>query len=42
VKRFHYPVVGELTVNFEAMDLVADPGLTIDPERPRPDVQQSR
>jgi MmyB-like transcription regulator ligand binding domain len=27
VKRFHHPVVGELTINFEAMDLVADPGL---------------
>jgi hypothetical protein len=29
VKRVHHPVVGELNVNFEAMDLVADPGLTM-------------
>ncbi|HUK45532.1 MAG TPA: helix-turn-helix transcriptional regulator [Gaiellaceae bacterium] len=28
-KRFHHPIVGELTVNFEAMELVADPGLTM-------------
>jgi transcriptional regulator with XRE-family HTH domain len=26
-KRFHHPVVGELTVSFEAMELAADPGL---------------
>ena len=29
LKRFHHPIVGELTVNFETMELVADPGLTI-------------
>jgi hypothetical protein len=29
VKRFHHPLVGELTVNFEAMQVVADPGLTM-------------
>jgi hypothetical protein len=29
IKRFHHPVVGELTVGFEAMELVADPGLTM-------------
>jgi transcriptional regulator with XRE-family HTH domain len=29
VKRFHHPLVGELTVSFEAMELVADPGLTM-------------
>lgn len=29
VKRFHHPIVGELTVTFEAMDLTADPGLTL-------------
>jgi transcriptional regulator with XRE-family HTH domain len=28
-KRFHHPLVGELTVNFESMELVADPGLTM-------------
>jgi transcriptional regulator with XRE-family HTH domain len=28
-KRFHHPIVGELTVGFEAMELVADPGLTM-------------
>lgn len=27
-KRFHHPVVGDLTLNFEAMDLSADAGLT--------------
>jgi MmyB-like transcription regulator ligand binding domain len=27
MKRFDHPIVGELTVNFEAMELVADPGL---------------
>jgi transcriptional regulator with XRE-family HTH domain len=29
VKRFHHPIVGEPTVDFEAMELVADPGLTM-------------
>src|SRR3954468_13009340 len=29
VKRFHPPVVGELSLNFERMDLAADSGLTI-------------
>jgi transcriptional regulator with XRE-family HTH domain len=29
VKHFHHPVVGELNLNFERMDLAADPGLTI-------------
>jgi hypothetical protein len=29
VKRFQHPIVGELRVNFEAMELVADPGLTM-------------
>jgi hypothetical protein len=29
VKHFHHPVVGELSLNFERMDLAADPGLTI-------------
>jgi transcriptional regulator with XRE-family HTH domain len=28
-KRFHHPVVGELSVAFNAMDLPADPGLTL-------------
>ena len=26
IKRFHHPVVGDLTFNFEALDLAADPG----------------
>jgi transcriptional regulator with XRE-family HTH domain len=29
VKRFHHPVVGELTLTFEMMELAADPGLNI-------------
>ncbi|HET6506959.1 MAG TPA: helix-turn-helix transcriptional regulator [Baekduia sp.] len=29
VKRFHHPVVGDLALNFERMDLAADSGLTI-------------
>jgi len=29
LKRFHHPVVGELILTFEAMELVADPGLTM-------------
>jgi transcriptional regulator with XRE-family HTH domain len=28
-KRFHHPVIGELTLSFEAMPLPADPGLTL-------------
>jgi diketogulonate reductase-like aldo/keto reductase len=28
-KRVHHPVVGELTLSFETMELTADPGLTI-------------
>jgi transcriptional regulator with XRE-family HTH domain len=28
-KRFHHPVVGELTLNFEMMELAADPGLNL-------------
>jgi hypothetical protein len=27
VKRFHHPVVGDLSLNFERLDLPADPGL---------------
>ena len=26
VKRFHHPVVGDLTLNFESLELPADPG----------------
>ena len=26
VKRFHHPVVGELTLDFETLDLPGDPG----------------
>jgi transcriptional regulator with XRE-family HTH domain len=29
VKNFRHPVVGDLSLNFERMDLAADPGLTI-------------
>ena len=29
VKRFHHPVVGDLTLTFEALDLAADSGLRI-------------
>ncbi len=29
IKRVHHPLVGELKLNFEAMELVADPGLTM-------------
>jgi transcriptional regulator with XRE-family HTH domain len=29
VKRIHHPVVGDLTLNYEAMDLAADAGLTM-------------
>jgi transcriptional regulator with XRE-family HTH domain len=29
IKRFHHPVVGELTVTYESLELVADPGLTM-------------
>jgi transcriptional regulator with XRE-family HTH domain len=29
VKQFHHPVVGELTLSFNRLDLAADPGLTL-------------
>ena len=29
IKHVHHPLVGELNLNFEAMELVADPGLTV-------------
>ena len=29
VKRFHHPVVGELSLTFDTMELVADPGLRL-------------
>jgi hypothetical protein len=29
VKRFHHAVVGELDVGYEALELAADPGLTL-------------
>jgi len=29
VKEFHHPVVGELTLSFNRLDLAADPGLTL-------------
>ncbi len=29
MKHFHHPVAGDLQLNFEAMELPADPGLTL-------------
>jgi transcriptional regulator with XRE-family HTH domain len=29
VKKFHHPVVGDLTLTYESMELAADPGLTL-------------
>jgi transcriptional regulator with XRE-family HTH domain len=29
LKRFHHPVVGDLTLTYEAMEFVADPGFTL-------------
>ncbi|HTX09663.1 MAG TPA: helix-turn-helix transcriptional regulator [Solirubrobacteraceae bacterium] len=29
VKQFHHPVVGDITLTYDRLDLVADPGLTI-------------
>ena len=29
LKRFHHPLIGELTLTYEALELVADPGLTL-------------
>jgi MmyB-like transcription regulator ligand binding domain len=29
VKRFHHPVVGDLTLSYDTMQLSADPGLTM-------------
>jgi hypothetical protein len=29
VKHFRHPVIGDLTLNFEAKELPADPGLTL-------------
>jgi transcriptional regulator with XRE-family HTH domain len=29
LKRFHHPLVGDLSLTFEALELVADPGLTM-------------
>jgi hypothetical protein len=31
VKRFHHPVVGELPLDFESLDLPGDPGQKIAP-----------
>jgi hypothetical protein len=28
-KHLHHPIVGDLELSFEALDLVADPGLTV-------------
>jgi len=37
VKRIHHPVVGELSLSYEAMELSADPGLTISVYAAEPD-----
>jgi transcriptional regulator with XRE-family HTH domain len=37
VKRIHHPVVGELTLNYEAMELAADAGLTLSVYAAEPD-----
>lgn len=29
IKQFHHPVVGDLSLTYDRLDLVADPGLTI-------------
>jgi hypothetical protein len=29
VKQLHHPVVGDMTLTFETMELTADPGLTL-------------
>lgn len=29
VKHFHHPIVGDLTLTYEALELPAEPGLTI-------------
>ena len=29
IKQFHHPVVGDLNLSFDRLDLAADPGLTI-------------
>lgn len=36
VKKFHHPAVGEISLVFEAMELAADPGLTITAYTPEP------
>jgi hypothetical protein len=36
VKRFHHPVVGDLTLAYEALDLAADEGLRISAYTPEP------
>ena len=37
IKRLHHPVVGELNLPYEAMELGADPGLRINVYTPEPD-----
>ncbi len=29
IKRFHHPLVGDLTLAYESLELPADPGLTL-------------
>lgn len=37
IKRLRHPVVGELALPYEAMDLPADPGLRLNIYAPQPD-----
>jgi hypothetical protein len=37
VKRFHHPEVGELALSFDAMELSAEPGLTLTAYTAEPD-----
>ncbi len=37
VKRLHHPLVGDLALPYEAMDLPADPGLRLNFYSPEPD-----
>jgi transcriptional regulator with XRE-family HTH domain len=36
IKRFHHPVVGDISLNFNRLDLAAEPGLTIFTYTPQP------
>ena len=40
IKRFHHPLVGDLVVAFESLDLPADPGLSLVTYMPRDDADR--